>query len=115
MIPRKFRLTGKKEIDTIKSKGRLIQSTDFALLYLDSQDRNINPRFGIIVSKKISTKATQRNQVKRKLRYVLMQLVPKIKRGYDLMFLTKTSILNQKTEELEKEISALLIKESIMI
>ena len=115
MIPRKFRLTGRRDIEKIKKTGNMIQSASFALIWLSSGNESINPRFGIIVSKKISTKATVRNKVKRSLRYILMQLVPQIKRGYDLMFLTKKNILDLDMQILKKEMETLLKKESIMI
>ena len=115
MIPRKFRLTGKKEIEVVKNRGRLIQSVNFAFVWLGERGRDGGPRFGLIVSKKISTKAVVRNQIKRRLRFILMQLAPRVKRGYDLLFLTKKSILGIAVPLLEKEVELVLTKEDIII
>lgn len=113
MIPRKFRLSGRKNIEKVKSEGKFVQSDSFGLVYLDKSNDD-KPRFGIIVSKKISSKATVRNKVKRMIRYNLMQLAARIKRGYDLMLLIKRNILDLDSLSFKKELESALKRESII-
>jgi ribonuclease P protein component len=115
MIPRKFRLIGKKNIESVKTGGKMVSSLNFSVLWLKNEANDKNSKFGLIVSKKISAKAVKRNQIKRRLRFVLMQLAPKIKRGYDLLFLTKKGISDTDTASLRNEVELILKKEGIMI
>jgi ribonuclease P protein component len=113
MIPRKFRLSGRKNIENLRSVGKFLQSSSFGLFYNDNQNTD-NPRFCIVVSKKISTKANIRNKVKRMVRFSIMQLAGKVKRGYDLMFLMKGSVLKLDTLSFKKELEDILIHEGII-
>ncbi len=50
------------------------------------------PRFGFVVSLKVSKKAVIRNKVKRRLREAIRYNLDKIKNGYDVVFFTRKGI-----------------------
>lgn len=102
MLPKNNRLTSRFDYAKLKKTGRKYQSLSFALLY---QENNHLPcRFGVIVSTRISRKATQRNKIKRQLREVLFKLIPRLLPGFDFLFLTKTNIVGKSVPEIEKEV-----------
>ena len=59
-------------------------------------------RFGIIVSAKVSKKAVARNRVKRQLREIVQQELPKLKNGYDAAFIVFKPILDKNFAEIKK-------------
>lgn len=67
-------------------------------------------RFGIVVSTKVAKKATDRNQLKRRIREILRLNVDKIKAGHDIMIIALPGTSEAKYQELEKEIEGGLNK-----
>lgn len=49
-------------------------------------------RFGIIVSQKVSKNATIRNKIKRQISEIIRLEMPKIKKGFDIILLTKPRV-----------------------
>lgn len=113
MIPRKFRLSGKGNIEKVKRDGRSVQSDTFGLKYLKNSS-DLNSRFGLVVSKKISAKAVIRNKIKRMIRYSFMQLAPAISEDYDILLFAKKNILGSSTASVLKELKESLEKEGII-
>lgn len=101
MLPQKNRLTSRSDFVALKNEGRKYQSTSFSLIYKPNALES--SRLGIIVSTKISPKATKRNAVKRKLRAVMAKILPLLSESLDLLILVKTQALETNTQELEKE------------
>jgi len=102
MLPKNNRLTSRKDFSDLKKSGRKYQSLSFALLYKENNQASC--RFGIIVSTRISKKATERNKAKRKLRETFFKILPRLSGNFDFLFLTKTDILNRSMSEMEKEV-----------
>ena len=108
--------------EIIKQKGKLFQSACFALLVLN-QDKNqqnkssveknklkhlSQPRFGFVVSKKISRLAVKRNQIKRLFRQVVKQNLDLFPLAKDYLFLVKTKVLKTEKDKLKEEIKKTL-------
>ena len=79
MLPKIHRLTKKKDFDLVYKKGESVKNSFLVcrMLKNHSTDPNIikESRFGFVVSKKVSIKATIRNKVRRRLgQAVLAQL-----------------------------------------
>lgn len=102
MLPKNNRLTSRETFADLKKSGRKDQSNSFALLYKENNQTSC--RFGIIVSNRISKKATERNLVKRRLREIFFKLLPCLSGNFDFLFLTKTDIINKNMSEMEKEV-----------
>ncbi|MCX6790594.1 MAG: ribonuclease P protein component [Candidatus Gribaldobacteria bacterium] len=103
MLPRKNRLTKNNDFLKVYSQGR---HTNGSFLALKAMDNHL-PYFRVafIVSKKISTKATERNLVKRRLREAVKNILGSIKAGYDIVIFSKTNIRGQKFLEIQNEIT----------
>lgn len=57
-------------------------------------------RFAFIVSKKVDKRATARNRIKRVLRSCVEENIPKIKGGYDFLFVLKKDALSTPRQEI---------------
>ena len=105
MLPKTNRLQ-KQDFDNVREKGFVVNGNLFGLAIYKRNNSN-PPRFGFIVSKKISSKAVERNRIKRILRQSLFSLLSKFKNGYDVVFLAKKAILEKSNfsdvaDEIEK-------------
>lgn len=109
MLASKFRLKKRINFARCEIDGTLIQYPSFGVEIYDRKD-NLNSRFGFIISTKISKKAVIRNKIKRIISEKIRMKLPDVKAGLDVVFLVKPSILRLEREEIEKEISNVLIK-----
>lgn len=103
MLPDQYRLRKSQDFETVREKGRVFQSESFALAAAKREDRE-PPRFGFVVSTKISKKATLRNRVKRALREAVRHLLVYLPRGQDFVFLAKSVSVNKTTDEIMREV-----------
>jgi len=109
MLSKKYRLPLRTELKRVKKEGTLVQGRLFSLLV--SQSKKTHPsRFGFIISSKIHKKAVRRNQAKRLLSEAIFDLSPKIKPGFDVVFLAKKKIIEADLEEIKKEVKKLFVK-----
>ena len=67
-------------------------------------------KFGVIISKKISKKAVDRNKIKRRLMEALGRRLDGFKKGQRILFLIKKKALGVKMDDFEKEIDRLCLK-----
>jgi ribonuclease P protein component len=76
MLARKFRISRQKDFDYIFKNGRTYRGNYIVAKIAP----NINdiPRFAVVVSKKISTKAIVRNLAKRRIKAMLIKLMPRL-------------------------------------
>ena len=74
-----------------------------------------HPRFGFIVSKKVAAQAVKRNKVKRQLRAVVEQLLPRIAGGYDILFIVHKSSLEARRETIEEQILQFLTRKGLLV
>lgn len=103
MLASIYRLKGKKNFDKIKEQGKLYQQDSFGVCVLEKDKAEVS-RFGFIISKKISKLAVNRNRVKRAMHEAIRQNLGKIRKGYDVLFLTKKNIADRSTEEIMSEV-----------
>ena len=93
MLAYSNRLTKKREIETVLKQGRVFYTKYFIIRTKKNQAEQ--SRFAIVVSTKVSKKATQRNTVKRRLSELLRQALNKIKPGYDLVIIASPAIIEK--------------------
>lgn len=104
MLPLKNRLKKKKEFDKVFKEG-VAQKGQFVLL--KSVDNDLNyPRFGIVVSKKVSNRAVDRNKIKRRLREAVRAFLPE--KGRDYVIVSFPQIMRADYKEIEEQIRELL-------
>ena len=114
MLPKKFRLHDYQEVEKVKKEGKLYQSPLFGLLVLEKPGQATS-RFSFIVSTKLSKKAVQRNHLKRLLSEAVRGLLPKVKPGFDLVFLGKKSLIGKSLSEIQIEVNNIFCKSGLMI
>jgi len=102
MLVRKQRLTQDRDFKLVLRRGRAFFSPAFRLKCLANQLPL--SRFGLIVSSKISKKATVRNRLKRQIRAIIRLDLKKIKPGYDLVISVKQPALKFTYQQLAEEL-----------
>lgn len=103
MLASKYRLTGNDNFERVKKDGKVFQMNFFGVSLVDRKDSQPS-RFAFIVSKSISKLATQRNRIKRALGEAVNHEIKYVNKGFDVVFLAKTNILNQSTEVIMREV-----------
>lgn len=108
MLPKEHRLQDYRLIEEVKKQGKIYQSSLFGVLIAKNQDESkpggFPSKFAFIVSTKIDKRAVKRNQLKRLYSEAIKFLLPQIKKGYRFVFLVKKTSLNQKFEEIKRQI-----------
>ncbi len=104
MFARRFSLQ-RREFTKIKQDSKLYQSTNFGVLIRKHEGID-NPRFGIIISNKVSKLATHRNRVRRAFRDCLRRNWKKVDNNLDMVFLIKPGIEKILVSDIMKEIEA---------
>ena len=88
----------------IFSEGKTHSTKNFLLYSLDNSQNNQLTKFGVVISKKISKKATERNYCKRVVREIVMAILPKIKQGVFFVLVIRQNISSTSFDTLESEI-----------
>ncbi len=108
MLKKKYILKDRKEIQRVFNKGDIVFSPYFNIKY------NLNnltySRFCIIISKKISRSAIDRNKIKRQIRSIIFKNFTNIGKNYDFIILTKPPAINHPYKDLAKTFIFLLSK-----
>lgn len=102
MLAKKNRLTESKEFKKVQTQGKVYQSKNFGLAYLERRDSEPS-KFGFVVSTKIAKDAVDRNRFKRSMSESVRTSLLRIKPGYNIVFLAKMSIIRSPTSEVMKE------------
>lgn len=115
MLPKLNRLP-KSAFDVVKEKGVVINGRLLGVSFLrrDIRDDDNLLRVGIVVSKRISNKAVNRNELKRILRQVVKRMLNELKSGYDIVLLSKKGLLGSNRQEIENELRMLFKKEGLI-
>lgn len=85
----------------------MYQSESFGLSVFQRGDEN-SPKFGFIVSNKISGDAVQRNRIRRALKAAVKYSLTEMAGGTDVVFLAKPTSLRKSTDLLVLEAKAAL-------
>ena len=101
MLGRTNRITSEQTFSLILKKGSSLSFSHFRLKWVSS--KNPHPRFGIVVSNKISKKAVVRNTIKRRLREILRPYCKKQSLQIDGIVFVKPEIVNASFQILSKE------------
>jgi len=113
MLAKKSKLTGAKDYAKVQNDGKVFQSDNFGIAYLDRNDKNPS-RFGFIISTKIAKDAVDRNRCKRAMSEAVRIDSVNLIEGHDVVFLAKTSISKLSTTDIMREVSLSLRKAGLM-
>lgn len=109
MLSKKNCLKKKKDFSRVFKEGKKINGK---FVYIKIFPNNLlESRFGIIISKKVIKKAVLRNRLKRQTRFILKNILPKIKTNIDciVFFLSYPEDFNLIKEDIEKSFLKLRI------
>lgn len=107
MLKKINRISKRVEFEEIKKDGVFVGfSRFFGIVKLDKKDEKL--KFGVIISKKISKKAVERNKIRRRLMEVLGRNLSKFGLGKRILFLVKKDMLGVKPDKIEEEINRIL-------
>lgn len=113
MLAGKYGLKGYKNFKRVEKEGKIFQSDSFGVSFFKRGDKETS-LFGFIVSNKISSESTLRNRVKRAMKEAVRFSLPRIKPGFDIVFLGKQKILKETTEEIMQEVREALKKADLL-
>lgn len=99
MLPSKNRLHKNKEIKRVLRGGKSFFTLPLRLKFVKNQLSF--SRFAIIISNKVSKKATQRNRLKRQISEIIRLNLEKIRPGFDFVFIINPKILELKPIQLK--------------
>ncbi|MFA5188192.1 MAG: ribonuclease P protein component [Patescibacteria group bacterium] len=99
MLKKIYRLRKKNDFAKVSQEGQTAYAPVFLIRYVKN-DLNMS-RFGLIVSTKVSKKATQRNLIRRRLSELIRLNISSIKNGYDIIIILSPKIINKQGKVLE--------------
>jgi ribonuclease P protein component len=112
MLIKRNRLCKKKDFERVLKKGKGLKE-DFLILKMAKNNLS-QSRFGFIVGTKISKKAVLRNKLKRRLRELVRGKIEKIKKGFDIIFITQPGLENRDFWELEEILNKIFSRAKLL-
>jgi len=113
MLPEIHRLKRKKDFERVFKEGKGGFKEDFLILKIIKNDLKVS-RFGFVVSKNFSKKATLRNKIKRRLRELVKTKLTKIKKGIDGVMIAQPGLEAKDFWEIEEIINKLFQKAKLI-
>lgn len=89
---KKVKRLDRKSFQKVLKEGRTISTSFLVFKYLE-QDLPYF-RLGILITKKVSKKATERNKIKRRIREIVRLNLPKTSKKLDMVFIVIPGIKN---------------------
>ncbi len=107
MLPPPHRLRDRRDFERIYQlkqahHGKLL------VLWLAPQETPQPSRIGIVVSKRLSKRAVDRNRLKRQWRRVCRMLLPQVAVGWDMIVVVRQAALNVSDSECRTELTQLM-------
>lgn len=112
MLPKTYCLKKKKDFERVFKKGKRFKEDFLVIRFVPSNQKK--SRFGIIISLKISKKATIRNKIKRRIRQLLRIRLKEIKKGIDIALIGVPGLENKDFWEIEEVLTNLLKKAKLL-
>jgi len=103
MFIKQNRLKKKKDFEKVFKKGKTIKQDLFVFKYIENNQDS--PRIGIIISKKVCSRASERNLIKRRIREIIKKEIDQLK-NLDIIIIALSKISKDiPFTELEQEIN----------
>lgn len=118
-LPQIHRLKNWRDFRVVYKQGIRRHSEHLVLRALSTrtvgEQSQINPsRIGISIGKKVSKKAVIRNRIKRQIHGVILQLLPRILDGWQIVIVVKPTAVECKYDHFLRELEELLKKTKII-
>lgn len=112
MLKAKYRLSKKKDFDRVFAEG---VATFGKLLSVRSINNDLDfNRFGVMVGTKISKLAVRRNQIKRRIKYVLKKHETELLNHRDIIIIVFPLILAKEYHEVESDLLSCFKKAKLL-
>ena len=107
MLSNKYRFHGPNSLRYVYRNGKTVHSHICKVKYT-ANNRFKNPRFAIVVSKKVHKSAVGRNRIRRRFYEAIQKQIPHIKPGMDVVIIVVSGeALTQSFEEINKALAQL--------
>lgn len=112
MLPKQNRLKKKKDFEKVFKGGKIVKCQDLFLKYVpnDAEESKI----GIVVSKKVSKRAVDRNKAKRRIREIFRLIDGRLKSGFNIIAVAYPSINDKEFKVIKEQIESGLIKSGLI-
>ncbi|WP_058309196.1 ribonuclease P protein component [Gracilibacillus massiliensis] len=107
-----WRIKKNSEFQEVFKKGASFANRQLVIYYLHKSEQN-HYRVGLSVSKKIGN-AVVRNQVKRYIRQVFIELDLNIKKSYDIIIIARKPTKEMDFHQTKKSVNHLLYKTNLL-
>ncbi len=108
MLKKENRLNKVKDIENVLKNGKAFYSDSVGVKILkNSSDNN---RFCIIISAKVSKKSTDRNRIRRQIKFIILESEPFFKKGFDCLIIIKRDLSLTKFSEIKNLLEYLFNK-----
>jgi len=111
-LNRALRLRKGREFQRVKQQGRSITSRLLILAWMPNEVAIL--RIGIVVSKRISKLAVERNYIKRLLSEAIRHILPELPTGWDIVLSARSQARTADLRTLEQDIVALLRRAQLL-
>jgi len=108
MLAKQNRLVKEKDFEKVFKQGRAFY-TKLLGVKISAAQSELN-RFGVVISTKISKKATERNKLKRRIRQAVRELDKELKSGFDLVIMALPALLGQDYKAIKDELEKIFTK-----
>lgn len=108
MLARPHRLTRRADFQRVYKSGKTLNTALFRIK--TAPNGRDDSRFGVVVPNKLISSAVQRNRKKRQVRAVLLEIVPGVKVGYDIVVLPQAAAVDARTDDMKQDLIAGLQK-----
>ena len=113
MLSKSNRLTSTNDFQKVYRKGETFFTKHLILRKYPNNKQST--RFGVVVSQKISKKATVRNKIKRQIRELIRLKLADIIKGFDCVIIPKRSFMVANIRQLNRDFEEMLNKSDILI
>ncbi|WP_066195352.1 MULTISPECIES: ribonuclease P protein component [Gracilibacillus] len=107
-----WRIKKNREFQEVFKQGASFANRQLVIYYLH-KDQQAHYRIGLSVSKKIGN-AVVRNQVKRYIRQVFVELDTKVKNEYDIIIIARQPVKDIDFHQIKKSVNHLLYKTGLL-
>lgn len=112
MLSQNNRLKKEKDFAAVLKDRR---RTEGKGMFLKNRRNDLkDSRFGIIISKKVSKKAVDRNRIHRQINESIGRLLKEIKKGRDITIITTAEIMKLSSIEIEKSLKEVFVKSGLL-
>lgn len=115
VLPKENRLKHRRDFDAIYQHGIRRGSYCFNLRALKQKTSPHSPsQIGISISRKVSKSAVVRNRIKRQLRAILRQFLPRLTPGWQIVIGVRSQAVGCDYEKFLQELEQLLVKAEVL-